>query len=38
MRSIAPMRAAKIGYIVISVVMIALGAVLIILPEFSVSV
>lgn len=32
------MRAAKIGYIVISVVMIALGAVLIILPEFSVSV
>ena len=37
MRSVAPMRTAKIGYIVISVLLCALGILLIAVPEFSVS-
>lgn len=37
MRSIAPMRTAKIGYIVISVLLCALGIFLIAVPEFSIS-
>ncbi len=37
MRSTAPMRAAKTGYIIISAVLCVLGAVLIAFPDFSVS-
>lgn len=37
MRSSAPMRAAKTGYIIISAVLCVLGAVLIAFPDFSVS-
>lgn len=37
MRSVAPMRTAKIGYIVISVLLCVLGIVLIAVPEFSIS-
>lgn len=37
MRSVAPMRTAKIGYIGISVLLCALGILLIAVPEFSVS-
>lgn len=37
MRSVAPMRTAKIGYIVISVLLCALGILLIAVPEFSIS-
>ncbi len=36
-RSVAPMRAAKIGYILISVALCALGVLLIAVPEFSAS-
>ena len=35
MRSVAPMRTAKIGYIVVSALLIALGAALLIWPEVS---
>lgn len=35
MRSVAPMRTAKIGYILVSVALCVLGAVLIAVPEFS---
>ncbi|MEG0895794.1 MAG: DUF308 domain-containing protein [Oscillospiraceae bacterium] len=35
MRSVAPMKAAKIGYIIISSIICVLGAVLIVIPEFS---
>ncbi len=35
MRSVAPMKTAKIGYIVISIVLCVLGITLIIFPEFS---
>lgn len=35
MRSVAPMRAAKIGYIIVSVALCILGVVLIAVPEFS---
>ncbi len=38
MRSVAPMRTAKIGYIIISVVLCALGITLIVVPEFSAAV
>lgn len=37
MRSVAPMKTAKIGYIVISVLLCALGILLIAVPEFSIS-
>ena len=37
MRSVAPMRTAKIGYIVMSVALCILGIVLIVFPEFSAS-
>ena len=37
MRSVAPMRAAKIGYIVISAALCVLGVILIVVPEFSAS-
>lgn len=37
MRSVAPIRTAKTGYIVISVVLCVLGALLIILPDFSIA-
>ena len=37
MRSIAPMKIAKIGYIVMSIVFLAIGAVLIFMPEPSVA-
>lgn len=36
MRSVAPMRTAKIGYIIISVLLCVLGIVLIAVPEFSI--
>ena len=35
MRSVAPMRAAKIGYIVMSLILCVLGTVLIAVPDFS---
>lgn len=38
MRSTAPMRTAKIGYIAVSALMVLLGLALIIFPEISVSV
>lgn len=38
MRSVAPMKAAKIGYIVISVLLCMLGVLLIAVPDFSISV
>lgn len=37
MRSVAPMRTAKIGYIVISVLLCVLGIILIAVPDFSIS-
>ena len=38
MRSVAPMRTAKIGYIIVSVLLCVLGILLIDVPEFSISV
>lgn len=38
MRSVAPMRTAKIGYIIISAVLCGLGITLIVVPEFSAAV
>ena len=38
MRSVAPMRTAKIGYIVVSVLLCVLGILLIAIPDFSISV
>lgn len=37
MRSVAPMRTAKIGYIIVSVLLCVLGILLIAVPEFSIS-
>ena len=37
MRSVTPMKTAKIGYIVLSAVLCVLGLVLILFPEFSAS-
>ena len=37
MRSVAPMRTAKIGYIVISTLLCILGILLIVVPDFSIS-
>lgn len=37
MRSVAPMRAAKIGYIVMSLILCVLGTVLIAVPDFSIT-
>lgn len=37
MRSVAPMRAAKIGYLILSALLCVLGVVLIAMPDFSVS-
>ncbi len=38
MRSVAPMKTAKIGYIIVSVLLCVLGILLIAVPEFSISV